>query len=78
MVSLICGFSEKLKSRIPRTDWWLPEARGGGLGKVSEGGQKVQTQEKYVLRRSVQPGDYSHALPNVFSDNNDHTCDAVQ
>ena len=43
MVSLICGFSEKLKSRIPRTDWWLPEARGGGLGKVSEGGQKVQT-----------------------------------
>lgn len=26
---------------IHRTDWWLPEAWGGGVSKVGKGGQEV-------------------------------------
>ena len=27
---------------MQRTDWWLPEAAGGRMSEIGEGGQKVQ------------------------------------
>ena len=45
IISLTCGVEtttkEKSSLQIRRTDWWLPEA-GVEVGKMGEGGQKVQ------------------------------------
>ena len=58
MVSLICRIlKKKKKAHIQRIDWWLPEA---GVGKMGEGGQKVQTSK---LSKSwgcnIEQDDYS-------------------
>ena len=48
--------------QIQTTDWWLPEGRGVGVGKMGEGGQKVQT-SSYKINKSwgynVHHGDFS-------------------
>ena len=47
---------------MQRTDWWLPEVGGGGVGEIGEGGQKAPT-SSYKINKSwgcnPQHGDYS-------------------
>jgi len=39
MISFLCGIlKKKSPKRIDRTDWWLPEAWGLGVGEMDEGG----------------------------------------
>ena len=43
MMSLICGIKKHKNSQVWKTDWWLPQVGGCGVGELEEGGQKVQT-----------------------------------